>query len=403
MNAWSSYQHSRLPLRYRFLFLLLEKARHGSLVLELPDGSRLRFKGIYAGPEAEIRLYDWQVIDRGVTGGDIAFGETYMDGLWDTPDLPAVLRYFTDNTATIERLLHGNMFYRILFGMRNMFTPNTRRGSRKNIYAHYDLGNDFYRLWLDETMTYSSAVYAQGQEMSLSSAQTAKYDRIIGRLSRAGEGKVLEIGCGWGGFCERAAQEGMGVTGLTISPAQAEFAQNRLQGMGLQKNAHIDLRDYRDVRGRFDNIVSIEMFEAVGERFWAQYFDAVACSLKEHGRALIQTITIADDVFHEYRKRGDFIQRHVFPGGMLPCDAAFRKQAHKAGLTVNDSFSFGQDYHRTLAEWLKRFDDVKVQVQRLGFDEKFIRKWRFYLAYCMAGFGSRRTDVVQYELMPAVT
>lgn len=398
MNAWTSYAHSRLPLRYRFLFMLLEKAHNGSLTLDLPDGNRLCFQGDLPGPDAEIRLYDWQAIDRGVLEGDIGFGETYMEGLWDTSDLPVVLRYFTENVATIERLLHGNMFYRMLFGMRSMFRPNTRKGSQKNIYAHYDLGNDFYKLWLDETMTYSSAVYATNHSLPLEQAQTAKYERILSRLSTEGDRRVLEVGCGWGGFCERAARDGWHVTGLTISPSQAEFAVNRLGAQELAGKALIDLRDYRDAQGKFDNLVSIEMFEAVGERFWGQYFQTIAGSLKQHGRALIQTITIADDVFQDYRKRGDFIQRHVFPGGMLPSDRAFREYAAKAGLIVRDAFAFGHDYHRTLGEWLKRFDDVREQVSALGFDEKFIRKWRFYLAYCMAGFGSGRTDVVQYEL-----
>lgn len=398
MTTQTLHPPSSTPMRYRVLFSLLEKARYGSLQLQFPDGNRVLFTGAEEGPQAEITLYDWSVIDRSVMEGDIGFGETYMERLWDTPDLPAVLNYFTQNVEALERLFHGNGFYRVLFGLGKMFTPNTRKGSKRNIYAHYDLGNDFYKLWLDESMTYSSGLFATGAD-SLPEAQKAKYGRLLEQMHFRGDGHLLEVGCGWGGFMQEAAQQDWRVTGLTISPAQAEFANARMVSHGLAGKGRVSLCDYRDVEGKFDNIVSIEMFEAVGRRYWKAYFESLARVLKEQGHALIQTITIADEVFPHYHKRGDFIQRHIFPGGMLPSDASFRQAAAAAGLSVKEAFAFGQDYHRTLGEWLKRFDAVLPQVRAMGFDEFFIRKWRFYLAYCMAGFASTRTNVVQYCLM----
>lgn len=374
----------------------LEHIRFGTLALTLPDGSTHHFEGPEAGPSADIRVRERSAISAVVTQGDIGFAESYMRGEWDTDDLATLMHFVCQNVSALEHFFHGNRLFRLFFAILHRLRPNTKTGSKKNIHAHYDLGNDFYSLWLDETMTYSSAIY-KTPDVSLEQAQHAKYDRIIERLAEARQGeRVLEIGCGWGGFAESAAREGMHVTGLTLSEEQAAFARER-----LQNKADIAIRDYRDERGLFDHIVSIEMFEAVGERYWPAYFDTLKHRLSEGGRALIQTITIADDVFPHYRMRGDFIQRHIFPGGMLPSKEIFEQLAHTAGLKVQDAFTFGRDYARTLSEWLARFDAKRSEVTALGFSEEFIRKWRFYLAYCLGAFASSRTDVVQYELAHA--
>lgn len=379
----------------------LEHICHGSLDITLPDRRRFTFRGEQSGTNAVIDLRDTNAVRSVVVQGDIGFAESYMRGEWTSPDLAAMLTFVCENVTALEQFYHGSRIFKILFSFLHRLNPNTQRGSRKNIEAHYDIGNEFYRLWLDDTMTYSSAIYRDASQ-TLEQAQHTKYGRLIERMQQESTCEnVLEIGCGWGGFAESAAREGMHVTGLTISPSQAAFAADRMQREGLSSRADIVMRDYREVRGRFDSIVSIEMFEAVGERYWGAYFDTLKQRLKDGGKALIQTITIADDVFPHYRERGDFIQRHIFPGGMLPSNAVFSECARKVGMKIDDAFSFGRDYARTLGEWIARFEASHSQVRALGFSEEFIRKWRFYLAYCYGAFASGRTDVVQYELQHA--
>lgn len=364
----------------------------GSLRLTTPDGKTHVFTGSADGPHADMTITDWRVVQRALARGDIALGEDYVAGLWDTGDVETLFSFFLLNFDTFEKYAHGNWLQRMFFAIYNrVIRRNSKSGSKANITAHYDVGNDFYRLWLDDSMTYSSALY--GDAATLEDAQHNKYQRI---LSRADGDSVLEIGCGWGGFAEAAAAHGRKLTGLTVSPAQHAYATTRMSG-----RADIRLQDYRDAQGTFDSIVSIEMFEAVGEQYWAGYFRTVADRLKRGGAAVIQTITIRDELFDDYRKRGDFIRHYVFPGGMLPSAAVFERHAHAAGLAVRDSFAFGQDYARTLREWLMRLDARRDAVVALGYSEAFVRNWRFYLGICAAGFATGRTDVLQVELAHA--
>ena len=377
------------------LLKLLENAPWGSISVTLPDGRRHDFKGTTEGLHADLEIRDWRVVSSLIKHGDIGFAQAYRDGWWESNDLYALLRYGLENDETLGAFANGNPIMALGTRLVYAFQKNTMKGSRKNIQAHYDLGNDFYKLWLDPTMTYSSALYKDGKE-SLERAQLNKYDRIVDRLDN-NSGSVLEIGCGWGGFADRASTRGdFGIKGITLSDEQHAYAKDRLGG-----RADIVIEDYRIQKSRFDHIVSIEMFEAVGEQYWPTYFGKVKELLAEKGNAVIQTITIADQFFDNYRKGTDFIRSYIFPGGMLPSPTRFKEEAQKVGLQVADSFSFGHDYSKTLLEWMKIFDEKKSDVLNLGFDEGFIKIWRFYLAGCAAGFSSERTDVMQVELRHA--
>ncbi len=381
--------------KYNILWHALERIEYGSLQIFLPNGNEMDFKSKNPGPNADIKIKEWSVIDLCLTGGDIAFGETYINGGWDTENLSDLLLFFTVNSKELEIFFHANKLNLLLFYIKNLFRKNTKSGSRKNIRQHYDLGNDFYSLWLDPTMTYSSAIY-NDQNLDLKTAQNNKYQRILSKLKPQ---NILEIGCGWGGFAETAALHDFDISSLTISKAQAEYAMKRIADKNLQNKAQIKIQDYRDEKGVFDNIVSIEMFEAVGQEFWNKYFQTISSCLKKDGTALIQTIIIDDQIFDQYKKRGDFIQKHIFPGGMLPSDKIFENHAKAANLKVKERFFFGNDYAKTLNCWLFNFDQKIHQIKSLGFSEEFIRKWRFYLSYCIAGFSSTRTNVAQYQLI----
>lgn len=381
--------------RIRIEFLRsLEGISHGRLRLTTPEGLTHQFEGPETGPDAVLNIHDWRTVPALAAKGDIGLTEAYRDGWCDSPDLTALLTFGLMNEVALDRYVYGNPLQAMAMRMLYLFNRNTRRGSRRNIAAHYDLGNDFYRLWLDETMTYSSALFEEGDD--LATAQRRKYDRIIDGLSSR-SGNLLEIGCGWGGFAERALERGdFASKGLTLSQEQAVFARQRLGSA-----ADIALQDYRDERGRYDHIVSIEMFEAVGEKFWPIYFEKLAQLLSNKGRAMVQTITVADRYFDRYRVGGDMIRSFIFPGGMLPSPTRFEAEAKRTGLRIEDNFSFGQDYARTLTNWLARFDAKRAEVLQMGFDEGFIRVWRFYLAACIASFSVGRTDVVQYRLAHA--
>lgn len=367
----------------------------GTLVFVAPDGAEIVQRGALPGPSARFQIHDWAVLQRAMARGDIGLGEDYIAGAWDTDDVEALIAYFLLNFETLGDYANGNLLNRLLFVLMNtVVRRNSESGSSRNIQAHYDVGNDFYRLWLDETMTYSSALYA-GRQISLADAQHSKYGRILSKLERDRR-DVLEIGCGWGGFAEEAANDGRNVTGLTISPSQYGFATQR-----LGNRAEIRLEDYRRIRGRFDAVVSIEMFEAVGERYWPQYFQVVGDRLKSGGRAVIQTILVRDDIFPGYRNRSDFIRHYVFPGGMLPSLARFKEEAAGAGLKILDVFSFGLDYARTLREWSVRMRAHEADILAQGRDRAFLRNWDFYLGMCAAAFAVGRTDVVQVELVRA--
>ncbi len=360
-------------------------------MLTLPDGSTHGFSGQTPGSAVSMTITDWDVIPNLAQGGDSAFAKDYAMGKWHTDNLQNLIALALANESAVRDYLFGNVFTRILYNISYWFRTNTLRGSRKNIQAHYDLGNDFYQLWLDPSMTYSSALYRQGDE-SLTEAQHNKYDRIIECLGTSG--RTLEVGCGWGGYAERALQRGdYDIKAITLSDQQHLYAQTRLKG-----NANIALEDYRLQTGKYDHIVSIEMFEAVGEKYWKTYFEKISSLLKEGGTALVQTITIDDKLFESYRTGQDFVRSHIFPGGMLPSAERFAHHAQKAGLRVNTALNFGLDYARTLENWLHNFDQQYEAVKQLGYDEKFIRMWRFYLAGCAAAFQIRRTDVYQFEL-----
>jgi len=379
---------------YDLIWSALENVDRGSLKITLSDGLEKKFEGKNIGPKADIVIKDYQLIDAIISGGDVAFGESYMEGLWDSSNLAELLTFLTLNAHALEEFFHTRKLQSFALFLKSFLTKNTKRGSRKNIQAHYDLGNDFYELWLDETMTYSSAIF-NDKTLSLKEAQQVKYQNILSKLKL---GSVLEIGCGWGGFAEAAAIKTNKVTCLTISKCQQEYALRRIKKQNLDQLAEIKLQDYREEKEVYENVVSIEMFEAVGQEYWSKFFQVMKNCLKSGGKAVLQIITIDEQVFKDYKNRVDFIQKHIFPGGVLPSKTVIRELAKSHGFKINDQFSFGQDYSKTLTIWLKNFDAKYQQIKSLGFSDKFIRKWRFYLCYCIAGFDSRRTDVVQFEL-----
>lgn len=364
--------------------------RQGSLRLTTPEGEVHHFGR--GAPEAELILHDWGAITAARARGDIGFGEAYIAGLWDSPDLEAICALALRNHDELgafdtPRPLAGMA----LRAVDRVVRANSRRGAARNIRAHYDVGNEFYRQWLDAGMHYSSALFAAG-ETSLERAQLAKCDRILDRLGPK-SGSLLEIGCGWGGFAERAAGRGHKVTGVTISPSQKAYADARLDG-----RAEIRLQNYRDVRGQFDNIVSIEMIEAVGERYWAAYFATLAARLKPGGRAVVQAITVPNATFDIYRRGTDFVRHHTFPGGTLLCDAVIALEARRAGLKVVEHFAFGADYARTLRAWDQQMLARAGRLAEYGFDAAALRPWRYCMGACAASFATAQTDVVQVVL-----
>ena len=385
-----------MPAAARGVLALLERMGRGRLAVTLPDGTQRTFGA--GEPRVAVRLANWNVFGASLARGDIGFAESYIAGDFDTDSLADLMRVMLANRELVERAIYGRWWGQLAYRLRHVLNFNSRSGSRRNIHAHYDLGNAFYELWLDPGMTYSSALYGGEADRSLDDAQHAKYRRILDTLALPPGARVLEIGCGWGGFAELAARDGLHVTGLTLSTEQLAWARRRLDAAGLGDRADLRLQDYRDERGRYDAVVSIEMFEAVGERYWPTWFDAVRCCLVPGGRALVQTIVIDDALFERYRRGTDFIQQYVFPGGMLPSPAAFTRHAQAAGLAVEDRFAFGADYARTLREWHRRFAASLPHVLAQGFDTRFARTWAFYLAYCEAGFAEGSTDVVQYAL-----
>ncbi len=391
-----------VPRSGRFMLGLLRRLQCGRLDLIVPGGQTFSFAGELPGPDAVLEIRDWSVFDAIVRSGDVGFAETYLDDQWQTPDLYSLLLLAASNRRVLELALYGKWWGGLAYRLRHLLRANTRQGSRKNIHAHYDLGNEFYGAWLDPTMTYSAALFQGDPDRSLEQAQVAKYERILRRLNVGRGASILEIGCGWGGFAEYAARtRGCRVLGITLSSEQLRFARKRIEDADLARSVEFSLTDYREVGGSFDHVVSIEMFEAVGERFWPGYFDSVRELLRPRGSALVQTITIADALFARYRLSTDFIQQYVFPGGMLPSPAVFRKLARKAGLQVTDEYAFGTDYAQTLRLWRNRYDTVCRGLRSLGFDARFERLWNFYLAYCEAGFRLASTDVVQFELRRA--
>jgi cyclopropane-fatty-acyl-phospholipid synthase len=389
----------RAPAAFRTAFSIARANwRSGSMTVVLPSGRRILIQGAEPGPNGVLIVKDFRFVRRVLAAADIGFGEGFIAGEWDTPDLSALLEAVTLNFDQLQRLVTGNPLMSAFNLLMQLFNRNTRYGARRNVHAHYDLGNTFYSRWLDSGMTYSSARFeAPGQP--LGEAQRNKYATLARQIALQPGHDVLEIGCGWGGFAEFAAAEvGANVTGVTISRKQYEFARKRVFEKGLGERVDIRLMDYRDVEGQFDRVASIEMFEAVGEAYWPAYFAKVRDVLSPGGLAGLQIITIRDELFSVYRRRSDFLRKYIFPGGMLPSESRLRQETERAGLEWNAIVRFGQNYADTLAEWTRAFEAAWEDIRKLGFDERFRRLWRFYLSYCEAGMRTERTNVVQLSL-----
>ena len=393
---------SPAPAAARAALALLRHLQAGTLTVRTPDGATHQSVGS-SQPDlhAVLDVHDWSTFSATLRAGDIGFAETFMAGAWTTPQLADLLRLILANREVIEKAIYGSWWGSLLHRVQHALHRNTRSGSRRNIQAHYDLGNAFYERWLDPTMTYSAARF-ENPGQSLPAAQWHKYSTLAQSMALGPDQHVLEIGCGWGGFAEFAAREvGARVTGITISREQHDFAKRRLFEKGLAEKADIRLIDYRDIQGQFDSVASIEMFEAVGEEYWPTYFGKVHDLLSPGGRAALQIITIRDELFDDYRSRADFIQKYVFPGGMLGSEKRLRQETDRAGLEWREIARFGQDYAATLAEWGASFQAAWDEIKALGFDERFRRLWQFYLSYCEAGFRSGRTNVIQLGLARA--
>jgi cyclopropane-fatty-acyl-phospholipid synthase len=386
-----------LPRYFARVFDMANGMGRGRLDFVLPDGRRFRAVGQDAGPVAELHLHNPEIFARLIREGDLGFCEAYVDGWWSTPDLMDFLDLVHANEEMFDGYPGGGIV-RAYERFRFWLASNSRRQARKNISHHYDLGNDFYGLWLDETMTYSSALFETGQE-SLEKAQIAKYAALVDQMGAKPGDHVLEIGCGWGGFAEYAAKErGLRVTGLTISEEQYKYATDRIARAGLEDRVTFKLQDYRDERGTYDGIASIEMFEAVGEKYWPVYFETVRARLKPGAQATLQIITVQHKRWEVYRKGVDFIQKYIFPGGMLPSPVVLHQEVERAGLKVVGSFEFGESYSQTLRRWHETFNARWDEVSQLGFDTRFRRMWNFYLASCAATFHSGNCDVTQITI-----
>lgn len=387
-----------LPRYFARVFEAAKKINNGRIDFVMPDGRRFRAEGGNPGPVAEVEIFHPDSFARLVREGDPGLADAYLEGWWDTPDLQALMDFLHADNETLYDGFPGMGMVRFFERLRHWLRNNSRRQAKRNISHHYDLGNEFYRLWLDETMTYSSAIFETGQE-SLEKAQMAKYASMVDQMGVTPGDHVLEIGCGWGGFAEYAAgSRGLRVTGLTISKEQLAYAQARIARAGLSDRVDLRLQDYRDERGSYDGIASIEMFEAVGERYWPVYFDTLRERLKPGALATLQVITVEDRRFESYRKGVDFIQKYIFPGGMLPCPSVLRSEIARAGLEFQRSIEFGHCYSQTLRRWHVAFNARWDDVARLGFDDRFRRMWNFYLTSCAGAFEGGNCDVTQITI-----
>ena len=382
----------------QLFFKIMDRIQVGHFILHLPDGEIRNYKGKTPGRRGELIIKDYASISKILASGDIGLAEAYRDDMIDSPDMTELLLLCIENQNALEAVFRGNFFGMIYYRLRHLFRGNSRKGSKKNIEAHYDLGNNFYKLWLDPTMTYSSAIFKNKDE-SLEDAQKNKYQRIIDTIKPKSSDHILEVGCGWGGFATMAAlQTGCKVTCLTLSQEQYQYATDLVRKMGLDDQVKIKICDYRDETGTYDHIVSIEMIEAVGEEYWEQYFNMIESSLRPGGKAMLQSIYIVDELFDGYRKSTDFIQQYIFPGGMVLAPQVFEKYSVKNNLEIKDFYKFGLDYAQTLNLWRKEFKEKYAEVKKIGFDDAFLKIWDFYYIYCEAGFLSRRIDVAQIVL-----
>ena len=393
-----------MPTAARRVVGLLQRLQHGTLHVQWPDGRLQQFGSAATsgqGLNATLHLHSWAPLTQALKSGDIGFAESYIAGEWTTNNLADLLQLLVANRRDMEEVIYGHWLGRLFYRVRHLLHRNTRRNSKKNIHAHYDLGNAFYELWLDPTMNYSSAWFDQDRSQPMAEAQTAKVRRALRMVDAKPGDRILEIGCGWGALAELGGQEfGARMSGVTLSHEQLSFAQERMARLGLASTSDLRLQDYRDIDdGPYDAICSIEMLEAVGQEYWPTYFETLARLLKSGGKACVQSIVIDDALFERYVKSTDFIQQYIFPGGCLPCPREFRAQAERAGLKVVDELAFGLDYAETLRRWRHQFMADKARVLQLGFDERFVRIWEFYLAYCEAAFEQHNIDVVQYTLL----
>jgi cyclopropane-fatty-acyl-phospholipid synthase len=387
-----------LPRYFATAFGIAQKGQNGRMDFVLDDGRTFSAEGPGVGPVCEIRIHNSGIFERLLREGQLGFCDAYLDGQWSTPDLQAFMDYIHADNDEVFDSFPGQKLVQFYERFRFWLRGNSKGQARKNISYHYDLGNDFYGLWLDKTMTYSSAIFEDGQD-SLEKAQTAKYASMVDQMGVKAGDHVLEIGCGWGGFAEYAAKDrGLNVTCLTISKEQIKYAQDRINAAGLTELVKFKLQDYRDETGVYDGIASIEMFEAVGEKYWPSYFQTVHDRLKPGAHATLQIITVRNDRFDVYRKGVDFIQKYIFPGGMLPSPEVLAQQVEKAGLNVVKSIEFGESYSQTLRRWHDTFNDKWDQVVAMGFDDRFRRMWNFYLTSCAATFHYGNCDVTQITI-----
>ena len=387
-----------LPRYFAQSFGVMKKLNNGTLDVKLEDGRVFRAQGLLDGPKAEFTVHNDDLFARLIREGDLGFSDAYLDGWWTTPDLQTFMDLMHAENDEVYEGFPGMALVRLYERVRFWLQSNSKKQAKKNISYHYDLGNDFYSLWLDKSMTYSSAYFKKDTE-TLEKAQENKYESIIDQLGVKAGDHILEIGCGWGGFGEYAASKrGLKVTGLTISKEQYDYAVERIKKAGLSNLVEIKLQDYRDEVGVYDGIASIEMFEAVGEKYWPVYFSTVRDRLKPGRNATLQIITLADNRWESYRKSVDFIQKHIFPGGMLPSPKVLREQVNNAGLSVKDSIEFGQSYSATLRRWHKTFNAEWDNIVKLGFDSRFKNMWDFYLTSCAGTFLSGYCDVTQITI-----
>ena len=394
MNNRSIDLYQILP-HWGVLFLeMMSNIRKGSVTIVTPEEKFLKYTGIEEGEHVSIRINEWKFCEDIFMKGDIGLGESYISGYWDCGNINNLIKFGIENYNELERVIKGSLLKILFFRIKHFLNRNSRKGSLKNVHRHYDIGNEFYQLWLDSSMTYSSAIFNSTDE-ELLSAQENKYERILKKLKLKNGDHILEVGCGWGGFMEYAARNGFKVTGVTISKEQYEFAKKRLSKFG--NLAKVKLQDYRDIDGKYNHIVSIEMFEALGEKYWKKYFKMLFSILKPGGKLIIQSITINNNDFFSYRKCSDFIQQYIFPGGMLPSPKIFKDVAVKQGFIYRGDLEFGRDYGITLKRWEENFSSVLSRVKKLGFDDKFIRTWRFYLKYCQGGFEANKISVFQFS------
>ncbi|NOR31305.1 MAG: methyltransferase domain-containing protein [Sulfitobacter sp.] len=395
MILTSTEGQTSLPRYFSRVFAMAQQMHHGQIDFVLPDGRRFRAKGANPMPVAEIQIHNADLFGRLIREGDLGFSDAYLDEWWSTPDLQAFMDVAHGNEDIYDSF-PGMGLVRRFESLRFWLQSNSKKQARKNISYHYDLGNDFYKLWLDDTMTYSSALFEDNPQQSLEAAQTAKYASMVDQMGVVPGDHVLEIGCGWGGFAEYAAKtRGLKVTCLTISTEQFNYAKERIEKANLSDLVDIKLQDYRDERGVYDGIASIEMFEAVGEKYWPAYFNTLRDRLKPGKFATLQIITVQDRRWKVYKRGVDFIQKYIFPGGMLPSPTVLREQVEKAGLAVEKSIEFGKSYDLTLRRWHQRFNEKWDDIAAMGFDERFKRMWNFYLTSCASTFDSGNCDVTQ--------